>query len=190
MKSAQICYASPEFQLTKAAVAALGQWYRIPTWGYAGCTDSKVMDEQAALEAFLSVFTAKLSGANLIHDVGYMESGLTASLELIVLTDELVALCDQFLMGIQIDDHSLMLEEIDQVGPGGHYLTTDNTLSHFKDFWYPGLIDRQRRPKWLEDGGTTLGERLNKRVLEIIDNHKPETLAADKKDAINAILQR
>jgi len=44
----QICYASPEFQLTKAAVAELGRWYGLPTWGYAGCSDAKVMDEQAA----------------------------------------------------------------------------------------------------------------------------------------------
>ncbi|MGD1995085.1 MAG: trimethylamine methyltransferase family protein, partial [Anaerolineae bacterium] len=62
MKSAQICYASPEFQLTKAAIAELGRWYGMPTWGYAGCTDAKVLDEQAALEALLSVMTAKLSG--------------------------------------------------------------------------------------------------------------------------------
>jgi len=84
----------------------------------------------------------------------------------------------------------LMLDEIDQVGPGGHFLTTENTLNHFKDFWYPGLIDRQRRPKWLEAGGTTLGERLNKRVLEILDNHRPQPLDAGVKDALNEILSR
>ena len=98
MKSAQICYASPEFQLTKAAVAELGRWYGLPTWGYAGCSDSKAMDEQAALEAMLSVLMARLSGANLVHDVGYMESGLTTSFEMMVLTDELVAMTDR-LMG-------------------------------------------------------------------------------------------
>jgi trimethylamine---corrinoid protein Co-methyltransferase len=89
MKATQICYASPEFQLTKAAIAELGRWYGLPTWGYAGCSDAKVMDEQAAAEAMLSVVMAQLSGGNLIHDVGYMESGLTCSYEMIVLTDEL-----------------------------------------------------------------------------------------------------
>jgi trimethylamine--corrinoid protein Co-methyltransferase len=54
MSAAQICYGSPEFQLTKAAVAELGRWYGIPTWGYAGCSDAKVMDGQAAAEAMLS----------------------------------------------------------------------------------------------------------------------------------------
>ena len=120
MKSAQICYGSPEFQLTKAAIAQLGRWYGLPTWGYAGCTDAKVMDEQAAAEALLAVMMAKLSGANLIHDVGYVESGLTISFEMIVLTDELVAMTDHLMKGIDISDEMLMLDEIDSVGPGGH----------------------------------------------------------------------
>jgi trimethylamine---corrinoid protein Co-methyltransferase len=136
MKATQICYASPEFQLTKAAIAELGRWYGIPTWGYAGCSDAKVMDEQAALEAMLSVLMAQLSGGNLIHDVGYMESGLTCSFEMIVLTDELVAMTDSLMKGIDTSPDSLMLDEIDRVGPGGHFLNTDQTLNRFRDFWY------------------------------------------------------
>ena len=69
MGAAQICCASHEFQLTEAAIAELGRWYGIPTWGYAGCSDAKVMDEQAALEAMLSVLMARFSGINLIHEV-------------------------------------------------------------------------------------------------------------------------
>ena len=188
MKSAQICYASPEFQLTKAAIAELGRWYGMPTWGYAGCTDAKVLDEQAALESLLSVMTAKLSGANLIHDVGYMESGLTGSFEMIVLTDELVDLADHFMQGIEVSEETLMLDEIDQVGPGGHFLNTEQTLNRFRDFWYPSLIDRNRRPEWLEQGGTTLGERLNKRVKEILKEHQPEPLDPEKKQQVERIL--
>ena len=71
------------------------------------------MDEQAALESLLSVLMAKLSGANLVHDVGYIESGLTTSFELIVLTDELVAMTDNLMKGIEVSDETLMLDEID-----------------------------------------------------------------------------
>jgi trimethylamine--corrinoid protein Co-methyltransferase len=188
MKSAQICYASPEFQLTKAAIAELGRWYGMPTWGYAGCTDAKVLDEQAALEALLSVMTAKLSGANLVHDVGYMESGLTGSFEMIVLTNELVDLADHFTQGIEVSEETLMLDEIDQVGPGGHFLNTERTLDRFRDFWYPSLIDRNRRPEWLKQGGTTLAERLNTRVKEILKEHQPEPLDSDKKAKVEQIL--
>jgi trimethylamine--corrinoid protein Co-methyltransferase len=188
MRSAQICYASPEFQLTKAAIAQLGRWYGIPTWGYAGCSDAKVLDEQAAVEALLSVLMAQFSGANLIHDVGYMESGLTTSFEMIVLTDELVTMTNQLMKGIDIGEETLMLDEIDSVGPGGHFMDTDQTLSRFRDFWYPGLLDRGRREQWLAAGATTLGQRLNARVKQILKEHQPKPLQAESKRRIQEIL--
>jgi trimethylamine--corrinoid protein Co-methyltransferase len=188
MKATQICYASPEFQLTKAAIAQLGRWYGMPTWGYAGCSDAKVMDEQAALEAMLSVLMAKFSGGNLIHDVGYMESGLTCSFEMIVLTDELVAMTDNIMKGIEVSDDTLMMDEIDRVGPGGHFLDTDQTLNHFRDFWYPGLLDRSIRSTWLDRGATTLGQRLNTRVKQITKEHQPMPLEPDKKQKVREIL--
>jgi len=188
MKAAQICYASPEFQLTKSALAQLGRWYGMPTWGYAGCTDAKVMDEQASLESLLSVMMAKISGANLIHDVGYMESGLTCSFEMIVLTDELIALTDNLMKGIEINADTLMLDEIHEVGPGGHFLNTQQTMDHFKDFWYPNLLDRSIRPTWLESGATTLGERLTDRTKEIIKEHHPKPLEPNMKNQVREIL--
>ncbi|MDY7078975.1 MAG: trimethylamine methyltransferase family protein [Chloroflexota bacterium] len=188
MGAAQICYGSPEFQLTKAAVAQLGRWYGIPTWGYAGCSDAKVMDEQAALEATLSVIMAKFSGANLVHDVGYMESGLTTSFEMIVLTDELVGMMDHIMKGIKVSDDTLLVDELDRAGPGGHFLDTEETLNRFRDFWFPGLLDRKIRPQWLDAGGTTLGQRLNARVKEIVEEHRPRPLDPEKKQKVQEIL--
>jgi trimethylamine---corrinoid protein Co-methyltransferase len=188
MKATQICYASPEFQLTKAAVAELGRWYGIPTWGYAGCSDAKVMDEQAALEAMLSVLMAQLSGGNLIHDVGYMESGLTCSFEMIVLTDELVAMTNHMMKAIDTSPEGLMLDEIHQVGPGGHFLNTDRTLDRFRDFWYPSLLDRSIRSTWLRKGAASLGERLNAKVKEIIRDYRPEPLEEGLVKQVHEIL--
>lgn len=190
MGAMQICYASPEFQLTKAAVAEMGRWYGLPTWGYAGCSDAKVMDEQAALEAMLSVLMAKLSGANLIHDVGYMESGLTTSFEMVVLTDELVALADHLMKGIEVSDSTLVVDELDEVGPGGNFLGTRATLKRFRDFWFPGLLDRKTRPQWLEAGGTTLGQRLTAKVREIVRDHQPRPLPPEVRQRVWDIVQR
>ena len=190
MSSAQICYGGPEFQLTKAAIAELGRWYGIPTWGYAGCSDAKVMDEQAALEAMLSVLMAKLSGANLVHDVGYVESGLAASFEMIVLTDELIAMTNHIMKGIEVNEETVMVDELDRVGPGGHFLDTEQTLKRFRDFWFPGLLDRKRREQWLEAGATTLGQRLNAKVKEIIKEHRPKPLASDKRQKVQEILAK
>jgi trimethylamine--corrinoid protein Co-methyltransferase len=188
MLAAQICYASPEFQLTKTAIAEMGRWYGMPTWGYAGCTDSKIMDGQAALESLLSVVMAKFCGSNLVHDVGYLESGLTCSFEMIVLADELIALTDNMMKGIDISDETLMLDEIDEVGPGGHFLNTKATLNRFKDFWYPGLLDRSLRSTWLENGGTSLEQRLNRKARDIISEHRPEPLEKKVKEGVQEIL--
>ena len=190
MKAAQICYASPEFQLTKTAVAELGRWYGIPTWGYAGCSDAKVFDEQAAAEAMLSIVMARLSGGNLIHDVGYMESGLTGSYEMIVLSDELIGLSEHMMKGIPVDEESMMLDELHRVGPGGHFLNTKATHDQFQDFWYPNLLSREIRESWVEDGELTLGEKLNQKVKRIIKEHQPAPLDPGAKAQIEDILDR
>lgn len=188
MGAMQICYGSPEFQLTKAAVAQLGRRYGIPTWGYAGCSDAKVLDEQAAVEATMAVMMAKFTGANLIHDVGYMESGLTGSYEMIVLTDELVAMTHHLMKGIDVNDETLMVDELHRVGPGGHFLETEATRAHYREFWFPKLLDRKIRPQWLAAGSTTLGQRLNARVRKIIKDYQPEPLAPEKKLKVKEIL--
>jgi trimethylamine--corrinoid protein Co-methyltransferase len=190
MKAAQICYGSPEFQLTKAAIAQLGRYYGMPTWGYAGCTDAKVLDEQAAIESLLSVMMAHFSGSNLVHDVGYMESGLTCSFEMIVLTDEMISLMQNMMKGIEINQDTLLLDEVHQVGPGGHFLDTPTTLDRFRDFWYPSLLDRSRRQTWQANGATTLGQRLTQRVKDILAEHQPSKLHPDKQRKIQEIIAK
>ena len=188
MGAMQICYGSPEFQLTRAAITELGRWYGLPTWGFAGCSDAKVVDEQAAIEATLSVLMVRLDGTNLVHDVGYMESGLTTSFERIVLTDELVAMTGHIVKGIEVSDDTLMVDELHEVGPGGNFVDTEATLRRFRDFWFPGLLDRSMWHSWVEAGATTLGQRLAARVSEIIQEHRPKPLAADKVREIRNIV--
>jgi trimethylamine--corrinoid protein Co-methyltransferase len=90
--------------------------------------------------------------------------------------------------GIEVSDDTLMLDELDTVGPGGHFLDTKQTLKRFRDFWFPGLLDRSIRTQWLEAGATTLGQRLNARVKEIVKGHQPKPLDADKKNTVQGIL--
>jgi len=188
MSAGEISYGSPEFQLTKAAVGQLGRWYGMPTWGHGACSDSKVMDEQAAVEAMLHVLMARLSGNNLAHDVGYLQSGLTTCFEMIVLNDELVAMTDHIMKGIQVSEDTLLLDELHAVGPGGHFLNTQETRNRFRDYWFPSLLDRKRRGKWSKEGATTLAQRLNARVKEIIEQHQPKPLDPEKKRKIQEIL--
>lgn len=93
-----------------------------------------------------------------------------------------------FMGGIEVSHDTLMLDELHRVGPGGHFLDTDQTLKRFRDFWYPGLLDRGIRPQWLAAGATTLGQRLNAKVRKIIAEHQPKPLEAEKKRQVKEIL--
>jgi trimethylamine--corrinoid protein Co-methyltransferase len=173
-----ICsYGAPEFQLAIAAYTELYHYYRIPVWGFAGCSDAHLLDEQAALEATFSIMTNALAGANLIHDVGYLSSGLTGSCELLVLSDEIIGMVKRLLRGIPVDSETLAVEAIDRVGPGGHFLTDEHTLAHFRaEFWRPRLLNRDPLEIWQRKGSLPLRERLRHRVQEILEGHKPPEL--------------
>ncbi len=189
MKTTISVYGAPEFQLARIAVVEMGQYYGLPTWGYAGHSDSNVMDEQAAADAALSVMVALLTGTNLVHDVGYLEAGLTTSPEMIVFTAEMIDFARQMMQGIQLDAEAMALEVIHRVGPGGDYLSDAHTLAHFREFWQPTLFDRRRAEAWQAAGSKRLGERLRERTLSIMESHQPQPLPDSVKEEINYILE-
>jgi len=189
MKTTTSVYGAPEFQLARVAVAEMGRFYGLPTWGYAGHSDSCVMDGQAAADADFSVLVALLAGANLVHDVGYLEAGLTTSPEMIVFTDEVIAMMRRFVGGFSLDAESLALEVIHQMGPGGDFLTARHTLRHFRELWQPTLWDRQRADAWSAAGGKRLGERLRDKTISLMDNHQPEPLPDSVRQEINYTLK-
>ncbi|MCS7259526.1 MAG: trimethylamine methyltransferase family protein [Anaerolineae bacterium] len=185
MKTTISVYGAPEFQLARIAVAEMGRYYGLPTWGYAGHSDSNVMDEQAAADAAMSVLVALLTGTNLVHDVGYLEAGLTTSPEMIVFTAEMIDFGRQMLQGIPLDAEAMALEVIHRVGPGGDYLSDAHTLEHFRAFWQPALFDRRRAEAWQAAGSKRLGERLRDRTLSLMESHRPQPLP----DAVKAEIQ-
>ncbi len=164
------CYGSPEMALLSAAYTQVTKWLGVPMYETAGCSDSKMFDEQAAMEATINIATAALVGGNMIHDVGYLEQGLTSSPEMMVASNEIIDMVKRILRGIPVTDDSKALHVMDEVGPGGHYLDHDHTFDRFKtDIWRPQLIDRQVWENWEASGSKTFRERVHERVIEILD---------------------
>ncbi len=170
-------YGAPEFDLERIAVAEMARYYNLPSWGYAGCSDSCILDEQAAADATASVMTALLSGQNLVHDIGYLESGLTTSPEMILYSDEIIGRMKVFAAGMALDNESLALDLIDEVGPGGTFLTSDHTFRHFRDFWQPRFFSRRRRDQWTSEGSLRMGDRIREKVISIMETHRPAALS-------------
>jgi trimethylamine---corrinoid protein Co-methyltransferase len=182
-------YGAPEYQLARVLVMEMGRHYGLPTWGYAGHTDSCAMDEQAAIDSAFSVLVALMSGTNLAHDVGYLEGGLTTSPEMIVLTAENIRMLRRFTEGVTLDAEALALDVIDQVGPGGDFITQKHTAKHFREHWQPQLFTRQRMDDWVAGGQKRLGDRLRAKTISIIESHKPEPLADKMREEVAYIVK-
>jgi len=177
MSSTVFSYGAPELNLCVAALADMGHYYRLPIFGTAGCSDSKFCDQQAAIESALTVYTGALSGANLVHDTGLLESAITLSLEMMVMTDEIIGRVKKIMGGFDISREALALDVIKSVGPGGHFLAEEHTLKHFREAWYPTVSDRRRFDSWVEAGSLSMGDRLNAKVKEILETHRCEPLS-------------
>jgi trimethylamine---corrinoid protein Co-methyltransferase len=163
--------------------------YRVPVFASGGCSDAKTFDAQAAAEAALSLFAGVVSGANMIQNLGYLDSAMTGSLELMVLCDEMVGWLKQYLRDIEVSEETLALDTIRQVGPDGDFLGTEHTVRHMRDDWVPGLFDRGTRESWVAAGSATLEERANKRVLAALEGHRAPALPAAVRTALDAFLK-
>lgn len=189
MRYSILAYGAPELSLQSAALTEMGRHIGLPVWSTAGCTDSKLLDEQAAIEGAISILFAGLSGADLVHDVGYMEAGTTGSLQMTTMDDEIISYVKRLLRGIEVTPETLASNVIQQVGPGGQFLATDHTLEHFKnEFWFPRLMDRMRWQDWRANGGLSMPDRVQRSLDEILRDHRPVPLQSNVQEQIDAIL--
>ncbi len=187
MKTTLMTMGAPENSLGIAAQAEVAQSFELPTWGLAGATDAKRLDAQAGLEGAFSILAQGLSGLNLIHDVGYMASGMVCSLEQLVLGNEIIGMTKRFVEGIAVTKDTLARQIIEDVGPGGHFITQRHTLDHFKqELSTSKLLNRQTLDDWELAGQPTMEDRVKEEIRSIMQTHKPDSLS----DKVVAELER
>ena len=191
MNTTVFSYGAPELSLTMAAYADVAHYLKLPMFGTGGCSDSCLVDEQAGIEASLSLVMTALSGPNLNHDVGFIESATTSSLEYLVICDDVIGMARRLVRGIEVNDETLALDVIDKVGPGRDFLSEAHTLKHFKtESHFPAMMDSQRYEPWVASGSKTLFQRANEKVKDIIENYEPDPLPKDVVDRIRAVVER
>jgi trimethylamine---corrinoid protein Co-methyltransferase len=186
MKTTVQPYSDPE---KRAQAIDFAHYLGIPSFSLAGCSESKLVDQQAAAEAALTLFTDALFGGNLVHDVGYLESGLCGSLPQLVICDEILSWLEAFMKGVEVSDESLALNIIHEIGPDGQHIDSKHTLENYRKRWYPKLFERASYDGWKAKGGKDLGERATDRVNTVLAEHKPEPLPKDVADAVHAVVE-
>ena len=183
-------YAAPEQDFGHLAQAEVARYLKLPSWGNGGCSDSNELDQQATWEAGRKLMLSALAGNNIIHDLGYLGSGLTSSLELLTICHEMVSHARRFLRGIPVSPETLALDTIAAGGPGNHYLTQKETkLNYRREIWMPELICRKGHKAWEAEGSTTLRQRARTKLLDIIENHQPQPLAPEVDKEIGTLLE-
>jgi len=179
-------YAYPE----KGTMRSVAQRYGIPSFSLAGGTDSKIVDQQAAAEAALTILASALMGGNIIHDLGYLESGLTYSFAQLAICDQIVDWVKTFFKGIEVNDETLALDEVAKIGVEETFLKTKHTRKHYKETWYPDLFERGNYSDWARKGKKPLVERAAEHVQEILKNHQPTPLPNDIQVQFRKIIER
>jgi trimethylamine--corrinoid protein Co-methyltransferase len=188
MKTMAHPYGAPEFHILSAALTEMGKYYKIPVFSTGGCTDAKTFDEQASAEGVYSLMLEALSGGNLIHDIGYSDSGLTSSPHQIVFCNEMIEMIKHIVQGIPMGEGELALDVVNKVGPGGHYLGEQHTLDNFRNIYSPELCTRESYANWEKNGKKTLGEKVDEKVIWILKNHEAEKLSDDVSDRLNELI--
>lgn len=172
MKRAIYSYGAPELDVLCGGLTEMAKYCGLPMFGTAGCTDTKAMDIQSAIEAALSIHPSMLTGANFVHDCGYTESGKTGDIFQTVLDDEIIGMSRVMENGLEINEETLATDIIHEVGPGGHYLYEDHTMKWFRSHWRPTLMDRNSYEEWDAQGRSTMKERIIKKTKDIIENYE------------------
>jgi trimethylamine---corrinoid protein Co-methyltransferase len=191
MGTGNVTYGSPELHLGLAALATMARYYSLPVFGAAGCTDSLLFDQQAGIEAGYNILMSAMSGSNLIHDVGFVGSGTTSSLELLVSADETIGMVKRIISGINISSETLAVDVINEVGPGGQFMDCDHTFKHFRqEMWFPKLFNRDNHSNWAALGSLTLGDRAQVKAKEIIEANCCNKLDPGIQKEVSAILSR
>ncbi len=169
---------------------SMGKYYNLPVFGLGGSTDAKVLDQQAGGEVVLSLMTALIHGANIVHDVGFMDSGLMGSLQIMVMANDWLGFLRAATAGVLVNDETLALDVIDELGPTGNYLNHEHTLRHFREPFYGKLLEKGDFASWEARGRPTMEGRAAQEIDRILESHKPEPLPADIQRDIHKIVER
>lgn len=170
-----------ETNLISTAYAQMARYYGMPCHTYAGLADPKTVDAQAGLETAFSALLAAAGGLNVVAGPGMIDFVNTFSLEKLVIDHEIVAMTKRMKRGFVVNDETLAVDLIDELGPGGDYMSTEHTLRHFKEELYipPAIIDKKNRNAWEAEGGNDIFVRAKAKVADILAHHEIPVLAED-----------
>ena len=191
MKSGAPAFGTPEHAKATLAGGQLARRAGVP-YRTSGVNAANTVDSQAAYEAMMSLWPAVMGHGNMIkHAAGWLEGGLTASFEKMVMDAELLQMMADFLEPLEVNDDTLGLDAIREVGPGGHFFGTAHTLARFETAFYSPLISDWRNfESWEEAGRPITFEHANRMVKQLLEEYQPPPLDEAIGDELEAYVAK
>jgi trimethylamine--corrinoid protein Co-methyltransferase len=182
--------ASPEVALTSIVTVQLAKKIGIPTHTCAPETEAHAYDEQQAWEKMFSILIPMLGGGDIFVNGGMFSCGMTASFEQLIIDDEMFGYIKRFIKGFEINEDTLAIETIKEVGHGGSFLGTEHTLKNLRsnEHWFPGISNRVAYDVWDKLPVKSLVDKAHIKAKEIFENHKPCKLPDDIIRKMNKIV--
>ena len=183
---------APETTLINGALGEMARFYKLPNT-QAGClSDAKRPGAQAVMEKVFSALPLVLSGVDIINGTGEIDTSQMLVLEHIVVDHEIACMCKRFKDGIDVSDAKDYMHDIEQVGPGGHFLAQPSTIKACRsdEFYLPELSDRNTFEHWQALGSPTMYGNARNRVKEILSGPQKNTLTETVVGKLEDILRR
>ncbi|MXZ81839.1 MAG: trimethylamine methyltransferase family protein [Gammaproteobacteria bacterium] len=185
MKSGAPAFGTPEYSKAVCIGGQLARKYRIP-YRTSNVNASNCVDAQAAWESGMSLWAAVMAHGNMIkHSGGWLEGGLCASFEKLIVDMEMVQMMTEFLKPVQVDESELAFDAIRSVGAGGHFFGTAHTIERYRDaFHTPICSDWSNFETWTENGSVQTAERANRLFKSVLETYEEPPLDESVREAV------
>ena len=187
MKTTIPCYGAPEHMLGESAGGDLYRYMNLPLWGTAGAAESKLVDQQLAMEYSMGIFASTLCGGHVVHDIGFMDCAMTTHHDALTIADEIIGYSRAIAKGVDFSGDAADIDVVKEVGPRGEFITNMHTAMHFRDNWLPTLFDRDNYTNWSVEK-KDMGQRIHEKTARILAEHKVEPLPDDVNAKLDAII--
>jgi trimethylamine--corrinoid protein Co-methyltransferase len=192
MRHGSLAVGSPEMAVSSIATAQMARFYGVPCRSGGAITDSKIVDAQAGFEAMMGQLTATLSGVNFVlHSAGIMETYMAASYEKFIIDDEICGMCKRIKRGQRVTPERLAIDLINEVGPGGEFLTQMHTFQNFRqEFYQPAMEERGIFENWQKQGSRPIEQVANEKWKTILKNFKDPCLSLSENNALKLYMNK
>jgi trimethylamine--corrinoid protein Co-methyltransferase len=189
MKSGNVSMACPEFGILKVAMAQMGRYLDLPIRMPSMLRDAKTLDAQAGFETgMIGTITGLIAD---LMDGMQLDMDLVVDFPDLVFCDDCMAAVRRMAANLMVDEDTLALEAMKDVGPGGTFLSQDHTLQHFRrELWMPGLLERRNWELWEKDGAMDIFKVAERKILDIMAADQDPLLPAEIQDRIDKVVRK